>query len=249
MSVSTSAAKLIAAGQPRYMALARELASLISSGTVAPGDRLPGERDLCRRFGTSRDTVRRALAQLREEGLIEADPQRGWFVSSTSVGEPNALLSFSEMARARGLAATSRVVRQEVRRADLDEAEALGVAPGVELFEVERIRMLEDVPVSVERSRIPLAVAPGLTETDLSASSLYETLRAEGAAPARANYTLQAVAADASLAPVLDLEVGAPLLKATATTYDDAGRRIELSDAAFRGDRYRFHTTLYRTGP
>src|SRR5712691_2228269 len=111
--------------QPRYLTLAKSLAAEIGRGAVVPGDRLPGERELCRSFGVSRVTVRRALAELRDQGMIEPDGPRGWFVLSASLGEPNALMSFSEMARSRGLTPTSRVVVAEVRPATIDEADAL----------------------------------------------------------------------------------------------------------------------------
>jgi GntR family transcriptional regulator len=239
---------LIATEQLRYISLAGELASLIASGAVAPSDRLPGERELCRRFNTSRDTVRRALAELRDQGMIEADPQRGWFVTSAVMDEPNTLMSFSEMARSRGLVPTAVVLSQTVRAADLDESDALAIAPGVTLFELVRVRSLDGLPISLEKSRIPLQIAPELAHIDFSSTGLYDTLRAAGAIPTRADYALQAIPADVPSAHALDLEEGDPLLRATATTYDDSNRAIELSEAAFRGDRYRFHTTLYRTG-
>ena len=78
--------------QPRYLALAKSLAAEIARGAVVPGDRLPGERELCRSFGVSRVTVRRALAELRDQGMIEPDGPRGWFVLSASLGEPNDLV-------------------------------------------------------------------------------------------------------------------------------------------------------------
>src|SRR6266404_725277 len=146
--------------QPRYRAVAKLVASEIARGVVAPGDRLPGERDLCKHFDVSRVTVRKALGVLRDRGLIEADGTRGWFVTSTALGEPNALMSFSEMARSRGLTPTSRVRRAVVRPATIDEAADFGIAPGADLFDLERIRLLDGVAVAIECSRIPLCLRP-----------------------------------------------------------------------------------------
>jgi GntR family transcriptional regulator len=234
--------------QPRYLAVAKLLSADIARGVVAPGDRLPGERELCKHFNVSRITVRRALAELRDRGLIDADSTRGWFVTSTSLGEPNALMSFSEMARSRGLAPSSRIRRAVVRPATIDEAEIFGIAPGSELFELERIRLLDGVAVAIELSRIPLQLAPGLPEADLEQGSLYDLLRRKGVMPGRSDYVLQAVPAEPGQAAALDLAPGAPLLLATARTYDMAGRVIELTSNVFRGDRYRFRTTLFRAG-
>jgi GntR family transcriptional regulator len=82
---------------------------------------------------------------------------------------------------------------------------------------------------------------------DFANSSLYDALREAGCAPAFAEYTLQAVATSAEQAPLLGVEPGWPLLVASAVTHDRGGRPIELSHSLFRGDRYRFRTTLYRS--
>ena len=103
---------------------------------MAPGDRLPGERELCRHFDVSRVTVRHALSELRDRGLIEPESARGWFVTSTALGEPNALTSFSEMARSRGLKPGARILAGQVRPATMDDAEALNIAPGSEVFDL-----------------------------------------------------------------------------------------------------------------
>src|SRR2546422_773252 len=110
----------LAEAQPLYAKVVRGLSAEIAQGAVRPGDRLPGERDLCKHFGVSRVTIRRALGELRDRGLIEPDGTRGWFVTSNAVGEPNALMSFSEMARSRGLTPMSRVVKSEIRAATID---------------------------------------------------------------------------------------------------------------------------------
>ncbi len=241
-----SGASALSQRQPRYLAVARLLAGQIASGRIALGDRLLGERALCRHFAVSRVTVRRALVELRERGLIEPDGTRGWFVTSSALGEPNALMSFSEMARSRGLTPSSRVLAAKTRPASIDEAEELRVAPGTALFDVERVRLLDGVSVALERSRIPLQLAPSLPGTDLAAGSLYDALREAGVVPHSADYVLQAVAAQGREAALLELEEGAPLLMTEARSYDAKGRPIELSRSIFRGDRYRFRTTLFR---
>ena len=232
--------------QPLYAKVLRELNAEIAQGSARPGDRLPGERELCKHFQVSRVTIRRALAELRDRGVIEADGTRGWFVTASALGEPNALMSFSEMARSRGLAPGSRVLKAEVRPATIDEGEALRVAPGTEIFDLERVRLLDGVSVALEHSRVPLQVAPSLPATDLAAGSLYDALRRDGVGPASADYVLQAIAADTHQAALLEVKRGAPLLMATAVSHDGKGRPIELSCSIFRGDRYRFRTTLHR---
>ncbi|HWA41876.1 MAG TPA: GntR family transcriptional regulator [Hypericibacter adhaerens] len=233
--------------QPRYVTVAETLARQIGEGELKPGAQLLGERELCKRFDVSRVTIRRALAELRDRGLIDSDGARGWFVNQPSLGEPNELMGFSEMARGRGLDPRSVVLVSKARPAEIDEADDLRIAPGSDLFELKRVRKLDGIAVAIECSRIPLRYAPGLVKIDFAAHSLYDALREAGCAPAFAEYVLQAVSTSNEQAPLLGVEPGSPLLMASAVTHDRGGRPIELSHSLFRGDRYRFRTTLYRS--
>jgi Transcriptional regulators len=183
--------------QPLYLTVVKQLAAEIARGTVAPGDRLPGERELCRHFKVSRVTIRRALRDLRDRGLIEAESTRGWFVTSVALGEPNALMSFSEMARSRGLLPGARGSWRPIPvPATIDEAEELAIAPGTPIFDLERVRLLDGVAVALERSRLPLTFAPELPRADLATGSLYEALRQGRGGAGPADYLLQAIPAE-----------------------------------------------------
>ncbi len=233
----------------RYQRVHETLADEISRGRRPAGSRLPPERALAEHFGVSRVTVRRALDELARAGII-GRAGNGWAVASTAIGEPpNVLMSFSEMAASRGLRPGAHVLDQRVRPATIDEAEALGLAPGAPLFELERLRSMDDVPILIDRTRIPLALAPGLDERSFEAASLYEVLQDRyGMRPTRARVTVEAIAADERQARLLGLEPGQPLLRCQQQTEDQTGRLMELSEMIYRGDRYRFRATLLR-GP
>jgi GntR family transcriptional regulator len=235
--------------QLRYQRVREALADEIERGRRPPGSRLPPERALAEHFGVSRVTLRRALDELAREGVV-ARSGTGWVVASAAIGEPpNELMSFSEMAASRGLTPGGRVLDRHVRPATIDEADALGLAPGAPLFELERLRSMEDVPILIDRTRIPLSLAPGLDEIELEGASLYEVLeRRFGMRPARARFTIEAIAADERRAELLGLEAGRPLLRCHQQTEDDTGRQIELCEMVYRGDRYRFRATLVRGG-
>lgn len=227
----------------------RRLADDITEGRLTPGARLPAERRLGQAFGVSRATVRRALERLHDEGLIEPASGRGRVVSGGLLAEPpNTLMSFTELGAARGLTASSRVLRQLVRPATLEEAELFGVAPGADLFELERVRLLDGISVALGHALVPLAVAPALPELDFSKASLYEALERAGCGVVRAAYATEARAADPYQAEQLGVMPGSPLLYATTTAYARDGRVVEYGEMAYRGDRYRFRATLVR-GP
>lgn len=234
-------------GKPRYSTIAEELARQIEDGILPQGSQLLGERELCKHFDASRVTLRKALFELKERGLIEADSSRGWFVCSPVVGEPNALVSFTEMAKTRGLEASSVVIAADVRAATIEEADRLRIAPGSDLFELKRVRRLDAVPVGIEHSRIPLKLSPDLPKADFSLTSLYAELDRAGMRPAYSEYSIQAVAASAEDAALLGVLPETALLSANAVTHLKSGRPVEISRSLFLGDRYRFHATLFRS--
>lgn len=200
-------------------------------------------------FGVSRVTLRRALDELARAGVVRRSDS-GWVVAGAVIGEPpNVLMSFSEMALSRGLVPATRMLHRRARPATIDEAEALGLAPGAPLVELERLRSMDEMPILIDCTRIPLSLAPGLDEMDLEGASLYSVLEERyGMRPTLARLTVEAIAADARSAALLGLDPGQPLLRCQQQTEDETGRQIELSEMVYRGDRYRFGATLRRGG-
>lgn len=221
----------------------------IRSGALEPGTRLAPERDLCLQMGVSRVTLRKALGALVERGLLRPSHGRGWFVAGPAPrGEwPNALESFTETARRMGLRATSHVTRAGVVPASLDVAEVLRLAPGTPLFDVERVRLLDDVPIALDRTTLPHTLVPGIEHADLATASLYALLSEHGVEPARAESTIEARAADAGLAELLGIAEGAPVLVLDQVAVDGAGRPLLTSVVRYSGERYRLRTVFARS--
>lgn len=223
-----------------------DLLARISDGRLVDGARLPNERLLAEQYGVSRVTVRRALARLRDEHLIQSVQGAGTFVTPTVLGEtPNALMSFSRLATARGLTAGAEVLGVACRPASIEEAEQLLVAPGVEVADIERIRTLDGIPVAISTSIVPLACAPALPTLDWTSASVYDELGRAGNPPMRADYSVEAQAADERAAALLRMAVGEPVLVTSSTSFTSTGRVVELASMIYRGDRYRFRSTLH----
>lgn len=227
----------------------RQLAASLRRGEFEAGQRLPGERELAPRLGVSRVTLRRALGILADEGKLERSAQRGWFVTSEIVGEaPSQLQSFTEMALARGLTPTARVLTQRVRPASIDEAEALRISPAAPVIELRRVRGMDAQPICVDLVVLPLEGLEALANRDLSDRSLYETLEQDfGVQPYRCAYSVQAEAADAEISELLHYTVGAPILLGSEVTYSADGTPLLMGTNRYRGDAYRFHADLFRS--
>lgn len=233
--------------QPRYQQVYARLADDIAHGTLRAGEQLPAERLLCEQLGVSRVTLRRALESLAHDGLIESSAGRGWFVAEGPITHAS-FVSFTSMGAARGLIASARVLYMAVHAATLDEAEALGIAPASDIFELERLRSLDGMVIAIDHSRVPLQRCPSLPDVDWSKASLYQVLEERSAIIAsRCSYVVEAIPAEARYADLLELPLGAPLLVNEQTAYDQYERVIELGRITYRYDRFRFRAEQTRT--
>ncbi|WP_239084103.1 GntR family transcriptional regulator [Asanoa ishikariensis] len=237
--------------EPLWIQAVNLIKEQIGTGALKPGSRLPPERELCERLGISRVTLRKALTTLVEEGALSASHGRGWYVAASASARewPNSLESFSETASRMGLAPSSTVLRQEVVAADLDQAEHLSIAPGTPLFVLERVRLLNDVPIALDLTQVPAEFVPGITDVDFRTGSLYDHLAAANLDPVKADATVEAQQADAYLAEQLQLEIGKPVLVMRQLVFSPTDRPLFSSVVRYRGDRYRLRTFFLRSAP
>jgi len=234
--------------EPLWIQAATLIHHQIEEGALKAGARLPPERELCQRLGISRVTLRKALNQLVEAGVLNASHGRGWYVAKKTVKRewPNTLESFSETAARMGLEPQSEVLRAEIVPASFDEAEELSIAPGTDLFHLERVRLLSEVPIALDMTQIALSVLPDICKADFTRDSLYSTLAEAGIEPVRADATMEAREADAGEARHLRIAEGKPLLVMHQLAFDTAERPLFTSTIKYAGERYRLRTSFAR---
>ena len=135
---------------PLYERIKGALREAILSGQAAPDTLLPSEAALCEQFGASRITVRQALADLQNEGLIFRRHGKGTFVSAPKAFQNvTALQGFAEAMSAQGHNIHNRVLRLETVPAPVDVSQALQLAPGTPVTELHRVRLLDRAAVSL----------------------------------------------------------------------------------------------------
>jgi DNA-binding GntR family transcriptional regulator len=216
------------------------LADAIAAGTLSPGDRLPTEHDLAAWLGVSRMTLRHALAELAQRGLVIRAVGRGGgtFVAEAKLEQDlTTLAGFSEQLRRHGKVAGARVLAAAEIPAGVTAAAALELAEGDPVIEVRRIRLADGKPMVIEHSLFPAALCPGLLDSRLD-GSLYELLEDNyGLRPSRARESLEPVVAGVREAEALEIEEGAPLMLVERTAYSAAGQPLEYARDLFRGDR------------
>jgi GntR family transcriptional regulator len=216
------------------------LADAIATGRLAPGDRLPTEQDLAAWLGVSRMTLRHALAELAQRGLVTRTVGRsgGTFVAEPKVEQDLTVLAgFSEQLRRHGLVAGARVLAASELRASAAAAAALEIAVGAPVYEVRRLRLAGGQPILIEHSLFPAERCPGLLGYRLD-GSLYELLEERyGQRPHRAKESLEPVCAGVREAEALGVPEGAPLMLVERTAYARSGLPLEFARDLFRGDR------------
>jgi GntR family transcriptional regulator len=218
------------------------LADAIASGQLKPGDRLPTEQDLAAWLGVSRMTLRHALAELAQRGLVTRTVGRtgGTFVAEPKlVQDLTVLAGFSEQLRRHGLVAGARVLAATEIPASAAAAAALEIEAGEAVYEVRRLRLADGQPILIEHSVFPARHCPGLLESRLD-GSLYELLDQNyGQRPHRAKESLEPVTAGVREAEALGVAEGAPLMLVERTAYTRSGTPLEFAHDLFRGDRTR----------
>lgn len=232
---------------PIFAQIRTRLEDPISSGELAADQRIPSERQLSARFGVSRMTVRQALDELIQAGLLYSLPGKGTFVADRRIIEQplRHLTSFTQDIIARGMRPSSRLLTAHHMQASFEVARLFGFAPTVEVVQVTRLRLADDEPLAIETVHIPSALVPGLLERDLATESLYEVLaRDYGLALVEAHQTIEAAEPTLEEQRILGLDVPRPVLRISRLTSDSSGRTVEFVRSVYRGDRYQLTVEL-----
>jgi GntR family phosphonate transport system transcriptional regulator len=224
---------------PLWLAIAQSLRADIVAGRYRPGDKLPTEAALARRFGVNRHTVRRALGDLAEAGLLHTRRGAGNFVTHRPTDYPiGKRVRFHQNLRAAGRLPAREILALETRAADATEAEALRLAPGEMVHVYEGLSLADGMPVATFRSSFPAARFPRMLEALERLTSVTGALREQGVADhTRASTRLDAGLASPTQALHLQLSPGAPILRTLAVNVDPEGRPIEYGRTWFAGDR------------
>jgi GntR family transcriptional regulator len=227
--------------QPLYQQLQRSLRGAIENGVIGPDDALPPERDLAEMLGVSRITVRKAIDELVDDGLLIRKQGSGTFVSNRVEKNFAKLTSFSEDMRARGRQPRSVWMNRAAGTVTPEESLTLRSSPGTPVLRFHRIRYADDAPMAIEHATV---IASCLASLDDVESSLYEALERTGNRPVRALQRLRAVLLTADQAKLLKAQEGEAGLLVARVGYLKDGRAVEYSQSWYRGEIYDFVAEL-----
>lgn len=231
---------------PLYHQLYDLLRGAILRGDWGPGDMLPPESELLDQHQLSRATVRQALDALVQEGLIYRQRGRGTFVAHPALEQASVrIISFTEDMRQRGFIPGTEVISSSLVPAPATVAARLSVDPGDELARLERLRLADGEPLSIEVSYLVSRLCPEILQHDYAAQSLRQTLAERyNLRLVSARQSLRAIPAPRAMAARLAINPNAPLLYIERVSFSQTDSPVEYLQLYHRGDRYVLHNEL-----
>ena len=213
----------------------------------AAGEMIPPESELTEKYEVSRIVVRQVLHRLVNEGLIYRQQGRGTFVSKYTLEQGlTRILSFTEDMTQRGLTPKTKVLFADLTPAPHEIADRLRIPDGTNLARIDRLRLADDEPMSIEESHLVHDQCPGILDEDLEAVSLKATLsRKFDLRFDRATQIIRAVLSSRTHARLLGISSRSPLLFVERISYSQHNTPSEFLRVYYRGDRYALYSELH----
>ncbi|MEM0981210.1 MAG: GntR family transcriptional regulator [Cyanobacteria bacterium P01_H01_bin.58] len=225
--------------QPLHISISEQLKKRIETGQYQPGQRLPSEFDLGESFGVSRTTIRRAIANLTQQGLVTTQQGKGIFVTQPhkiSFSMSNPLMYFDSALRQQGYVGRVHSLRLQLVEAAPDVCHKLQLPEGTaRVYWQEKIYYANESPIALDISFFPEAIGHPLLEK-LQHGFTYSTLVTNGVHLNAAEVQLESVPANYELSEYLAAPLGSPLLAFHYVAYQDQRRPAVCGSTLSRSD-------------
>lgn len=232
-----------------YTKVKNDIEKKIKTGAYQQGQFIPCETELESFYHVSRTTVRKAINELTEEGVLMIVRGVGTKVAPPKLNTKGSeLMSFTELMKKQGIKPGVKDVSIRVIRGNEEVSKMLEIEPWEEIVEISRVRTADDEPITTNVSYVPLSIIPNgdisIFDTFLSFYSVLEEKC--NVVISTTEDSMSAVAATQKQAEILGVKKNAPLLSIDRKAYDRNGKTVEWSLIFIRGDRYKHIVTLRR---
>jgi GntR family transcriptional regulator len=232
--------------KPLYQIVVESILNEVGTGQLSANQRLPSEQELCEIHSVGRNTIRRAISELVNEGVLRTVPGVGTFVVDSRLDKTaEYLYGFTQEMQMLGKKVNSQVIEARIIPADAFLSRRLQIQLGAEVVFLNRIRLMDGEPTAIERSYLPHVLCPGILEYDFSTNSLYEILSSVyDKRPNHAEQVIEASLATPEVCQLLGLVPPAVVFVFRRETRMASGQVVEYVDSEVRADRFRFYTNL-----
>ncbi|CQR46387.1 HTH-type transcriptional repressor YvoA [Paraliobacillus sp. PM-2] len=232
---------------PIYYQLENLIREQIDQGELLPGDALPSERAYAEAYDISRMTVRQAINNLANEGLIIRKKGKGTFIAEKKFEQTlQGLTGFTEDMLARGLQPSNRIIKLEETNANPTIASKLMLHVDDPVLMIERLRLADDAPISLETVYTPTTFVDKLKFTSINVSFYQYVEKQLGLTIGHGTQEIESGLATTYERKHLGLNKGDPVLYMRRTTYLSNGKPFEYVTSAYRADKYVFTLQLPR---
>lgn len=233
---------------PLYTQLKEYLRSRILDGTFQPGSRMGSESELGATFGVSRITVRQALGDLQMEGLIFKIHGKGTFVSKPKAFQNvTSLKGLAEALADSGYEVVNRLCGFDYVPADATVAQRLQLSEGDTVLEIQRVRLVNREPVSLEITYLPEPVGRRLASADLATRDIFLILENDlDISLGHADLAIDAIEATAHMAAALGLKIKAPIMRIERLTHTAEEQPLDFEYLYYRGDAFQYRLRIDR---
>lgn len=232
---------------PLYYQLKEVLRQQIQAGHLAPHSAIPSEPELVSSYHVSRATVRQALTELVNEGLLYRQHGKGTFVCEPRVQQTlSELTSLTRELQRRGKRPGGLLLLSELARGTETMRRQLRLADEEQVVRLERLRSADGQFIAYEVDYLPYPRAIGIymRAKELAESSLYQVMASEGLTPAIAEQSIKADKTTSREADLLGVPAGEAVVRLLSTVFDQTGLPIALSDTIFPAGRFDIQLTL-----
>ena len=233
-------------GTPAYKQIQGEIVKRLELGLLRPGDLVDSERELARIHGVSLMTARHALTALEREGMVVRRRGSGTFIAPPRI-HFNKLMSYTEQMSGRGLSVSSKVLSLNVIHTEQEIAARLALPSTGPLVKLERLRLSGEEPCAIETCYFSADEFGGITQARLDRLSLFSVLEHDyGIQIAHADEEIDATTVDAHTARLLEIPIGAAVLRIRQKIYSTTGRPALYVLGLYRSDRHSLFIRRFR---
>ncbi|MDD3822954.1 MAG: GntR family transcriptional regulator [Sphaerochaetaceae bacterium] len=231
---------------PLYYQIEQVLRERIMDGTFKEGSMIPPESQLEKEFQVSRITVRRAVENLVQLGLLRKQQGIGTTVTKSYIDDDiNSLEGFTEKMERQGHRVSSTLLEAHYVVPSEPISVCLGLPAGTKVLLISRVRNVDGAPLALFNTYIPPNL--GITDKEDFSGSLFEVYERHGIVPTYSDRTIRAINVCKRTAELLQINVNDAALQLNYEVFDGDGRPIEYDEGIYRGDWYQYKMRIYRT--